>query len=98
MSQKNELQNNAFADYPQAIASFTGIRYQYEDCHTDVPAPSEITLQALRKLNYLGSTSTAMIRREALMHSWRVRSNFAKLPGLGYLDKVEADRRLCNRT
>ena len=67
MNQKNELQSNALADYPQAVASFTGIRYQYEDCHTDVPAPSEITLRALRKLNYLGSTSTAMIRREALM-------------------------------
>ena len=67
MSQKHELQKNALANCPQAVASFTGIRFQYKDGHDDFPAPSEITLQALRKSNYLGSTSTAIIRREALM-------------------------------
>jgi glycosyltransferase involved in cell wall biosynthesis len=67
MSQKHELQKNALANCPQAVASFTGIRYQHEDGHDDLAAPNEITLQALRKHNYLGSTSTAMIRREALM-------------------------------
>jgi glycosyltransferase involved in cell wall biosynthesis len=67
LSQKHKLQKNALANHPQAVASFTGIRYQYKDGHIDVPAPSDITLQALRKRNYLGTTSTAMIQREALM-------------------------------
>jgi glycosyltransferase involved in cell wall biosynthesis len=67
MSQKHEVQRNALANSPQAIASFTGIRYQYKNGHDEFIAPSEITLEALRRRNYLGTTSTAMIRREAIM-------------------------------
>jgi glycosyltransferase involved in cell wall biosynthesis len=66
MTCKHEMQMNALANRPQAIASFTGIRYQFRERYDDVPAPSTITLQALRRLNYLGSTSTAMVQRHAL--------------------------------
>jgi GT2 family glycosyltransferase len=66
MPQKHELQWRALAKCPQAVASFTGIRYQSGCRYHDRPAPQQITSQALRRLNYLGSTSTAMARRDIL--------------------------------
>jgi glycosyltransferase involved in cell wall biosynthesis len=107
MSQKHDLQKNALANCPEAVASFTGIRYQYKDGHDDLAAPSEITLQALRKHNYLGSTSTAMIRREALIRvggfdqtlpscqDWDV---WLKLRGIGSFATVPEPLVLFNQT
>ena len=64
MSEKHEKQVNALASHPDAIASFTGIRFQHTNDYFDRRAPCQINLHDLRKLNYLSTTSTAMIRRE----------------------------------
>jgi hypothetical protein len=60
------MQVKALADFPDALASFTGIRYKFVDGQYDVCAPSHITLQALRSRNRLSTTSTAMVRRDVL--------------------------------
>jgi glycosyltransferase involved in cell wall biosynthesis len=66
MPRKHEMQVHALANLPNALASFTGIQYRFQDGRYDVSAPNPITLQALRSSNRLGTTSTAMIRRSAL--------------------------------
>jgi glycosyltransferase involved in cell wall biosynthesis len=66
MPQKIELQFHALKTAPEAVASFTGIRYQRRDQNIDVSAPVHVTLENLRRRNWLGSTSTAMVRRDAL--------------------------------
>jgi glycosyltransferase involved in cell wall biosynthesis len=66
MPEKHRLQLNALTHCPQAVASFTGIRYQWCERQGDVRAPLHITLNELRRQNYLGTTSTAMVRRDTL--------------------------------
>jgi glycosyltransferase involved in cell wall biosynthesis len=67
MARKHEIQCEAIANCPDdAVASFTGIRYEYSDHYYDVPAPAQIPFQELLGHNHLGSTSTAMVRRQAL--------------------------------
>ena len=66
LPRKHELQLRALAQAPGAVASFTGIRHLGADRVQDRYAPPQVTLQELRRLNYLGSTSTALVRRSAL--------------------------------
>ena len=67
MPEKIELQFRALKSAPEAIASFTGIRYQSYDKTWDVNAPLQITPKDLRRGNYLGGTSTAIVRRDVLL-------------------------------
>ena len=64
---KIELQFRLLKSVPGAVASFTGIRYQWGDTKRDVSPPVDVTLEKLRKNNCLGSTSTAIVWREALL-------------------------------
>jgi glycosyltransferase involved in cell wall biosynthesis len=64
-SEKHEKQVSALVNYPDAIASFTGLRYQHQDHYTDRIACS-VSLHSLRCLNPFGTTSAAMVRRKAL--------------------------------
>jgi glycosyltransferase involved in cell wall biosynthesis len=77
MPRKHEEQLIALSKRLDAIASFTGIRYQYSNHYSDVEAPGEVTLQMLQISNRLSTTSTAMIRRDALQ---RVGGFDASLP------------------
>ena len=67
MPEKHELQSQALAANPQAVGCFTGIRYQFADHYKDESPPAQVTLAMVRGINYLGSTSTAMVRRSTLM-------------------------------
>jgi hypothetical protein len=67
MPDKHELQSRALAASPEAIGCFTGIRYQFGDHYKDESPPAQVTLAMVRGINYLGSTSTAMIRRATLI-------------------------------
>lgn len=60
---KHAAQREAISSRPDAVASFTGLRYAYSEHSFDVPAPSEVSALALRGGNVVGSTSSAMIRR-----------------------------------
>lgn len=66
MPKKHEMQSKKLADFPDAIASFTGIRYQWPERELNVPASVSITLTELRQLNCLSTTTTAMVRRDIL--------------------------------
>jgi glycosyltransferase involved in cell wall biosynthesis len=66
LPRKHEMQARRLAENTDAVASFTGVRHQGAVDHHDRPAPAHITLQALRRLNYLGTTSCAMARRSTL--------------------------------
>jgi glycosyltransferase involved in cell wall biosynthesis len=66
LPRKQELQLRALMETPDAVASFSGIRHQGVEEYHDRYAPARITLQALRRLNYLGTTSTATVRRSVL--------------------------------
>jgi GT2 family glycosyltransferase len=66
MPTKHEMQLRALAAHPHAVASFTGIRYQRRRRYHDRSPSQDITTQALRRFNHLGSTSCAMVRRDVL--------------------------------
>lgn len=66
MAEKHELQSKKLAEFPEAIASFTGTRCRWPNRELDIPAPASITLTELRQLNYLNTTTTAMVRRDIL--------------------------------
>lgn len=61
---KHEAQVRALAETPGAIASFTGLRYVSKDSSFDVLPPSPVSALALRGNNVVGSTSSAMIRKD----------------------------------
>jgi glycosyltransferase involved in cell wall biosynthesis len=65
LPEKHEKQVSALANRPDAIASFTGFRYQHQDhCVDRIACP--VSLHALRCLNPFAATSAVMVRREAL--------------------------------
>lgn len=61
---KHQAQVSAIAGVPGAVASFTGLRYAYPGHSFDVLPPSSITTLDLRGGNVVGTTSSAMIRRD----------------------------------
>jgi glycosyltransferase involved in cell wall biosynthesis len=61
---KHEAQAEAIAGTPGAVACFTGLRYAYRERSFDVLPPALLTTLDLRGANVVGSTSSAMIRRE----------------------------------
>lgn len=61
--QKHAAQTKALAAAPNAVASFTGLRYAFIDHSIDAPAPQDVTSLALRGNNVVGSTSSAMVRK-----------------------------------
>lgn len=65
LPQKLERQLHAVADSPSAVASVTGVlqRWSHED--KAFTPPRTISLFQLRQMNYLGSTSSAIVRRSA---------------------------------
>jgi glycosyltransferase involved in cell wall biosynthesis len=62
---KHEMQTNAIAASVNAVASFTGLRYAWEGRAFDVPAKGAVPLLDLRGQNIVGSTSSAMVLRQA---------------------------------
>jgi hypothetical protein len=66
MAEKHEWQSKKLAEVPEAIASFTGVRCRWPNRELDMLAPVGITLTDLRQLNYLNTTTTAMVRRDVL--------------------------------
>lgn len=67
---KLERQLAALRDAPGAIASFTGIRYVTEDGDTkDEALDEQLPSPHLRRLNFLGSTSSALVRRSDLVRA-----------------------------
>lgn len=66
MPAKHARQVLALRESPAALASFTGLRYRWSQEERDAPAPRQVSLDDLRRRNWLGSTSSAMVRRTAL--------------------------------
>ena len=67
MPEKHQRQSKKLSDFPDAIASFTGIRYRWPNGEeANILAPTNITLSRLRRVNYLSTTTTAMVRRDVL--------------------------------
>ncbi|UYY57070.1 glycosyltransferase family 2 protein [Sphingomonas sp. S2-65] len=68
LTAKHQKQAEALGQHPQAVACFTGIRYALPDGVRDEPLnrPS-VSYDDLRLMNFLGSTSTAMVRRETFL-------------------------------
>lgn len=64
---KHELQRRQLAKTTGAIAAFTGIRYMSPQGDKDMPLPSTLGPDGLRRINVLGSSSTALVKREALV-------------------------------
>lgn len=69
MPQKHELQLERLAQAPEAVACFTGIRYVLPGHVKDEPLPAKVAPDALRRMNYLGSTSTALIRKSTFLQA-----------------------------
>lgn len=67
--EKLARQAAGLADQPEAVASFTGIRYIHPKGDFEVPPPKDVGLRELRRFNILGSTSTALVRRDAFLRS-----------------------------
>jgi glycosyltransferase involved in cell wall biosynthesis len=61
---KHERQIATLADYPHAIAAFTGVRYHRNGTYYDCNPPAQISLFDLRCFNYLGGPSNAVVRRD----------------------------------
>jgi glycosyltransferase involved in cell wall biosynthesis len=64
---KQERQIAVLADYPHAIAAFTGVRYHRNGTYSDCNAPAQISLFDLRCFNSLGGPSSAMVRRDCVV-------------------------------
>lgn len=67
LPEKHFLQQQRLTEVPGSVASFTGIRYVLPNGSKDQPLPAKLAPPALRRMNFLGSTSTALVRREALL-------------------------------
>lgn len=65
--EKHAAQARAIANAPGVVASFTGLRYVAQTYSFEVPAPASVTHLDLRGANVVGSTSSAMVRRDALL-------------------------------
>lgn len=64
---KLQLQLAKLHANPKAVASFTGIRYLQADGYKDEPLPAALGPTQLREINVLGSTSTAVVRRDTFL-------------------------------
>ena len=65
LPEKHALQVEALKRAPEAVAAFTGVRCDFGHWASDHPAAERADKAALRTSNVLGTTSTAMVRREA---------------------------------
>lgn len=63
--EKHRAQADAMTATDRGAASFTGLRYASEERSFDVLPPSTVSALELRSGNVVGSTSSAMVRREA---------------------------------
>jgi GT2 family glycosyltransferase len=74
---KIERQIDTLKRFPEAVACFTGIRYVSEVESVDIIPPAEVGVDLLRRSNELGSTSAALVSRDAFL---RVGGFDAELP------------------
>ncbi|MFN3513109.1 MAG: glycosyltransferase family A protein [Phenylobacterium sp.] len=62
---KHAAQTQALEGAPDAVASFTGLRYESKDGDFEVAPPAVVDVASLRGANVVGSTSSSMVRRDA---------------------------------
>ena len=67
LPEKLERQVQRLRTAPEAVACFTGIRFELPQGAKDQPLPPGFDLRFLRRMNYISSTSTALVRRDAFL-------------------------------
>jgi len=67
MPEKHERQVAELEKKPDVIAAFTGCRNIYHKHSADVLPLAEVGVKDLRKRNFIGTTSSAMVRRSAIL-------------------------------